>query len=245
VLGVCTAKVRDADLDADRPWVVTDFVAGPNLADLVDRHGPLLPDQQRALALGLSEALVAIHQAGIVHRDLKPTNVLCSPSGPKVIDFGIAQTADATPVTLSGEVIGSPSWMSPEQVGGSAATSSSDMFSFGSVLVFAATGRPPFGKGQLEGVMWRILHDPPDLGDDGSVDAAIRPLVLRMLERSERSGQTPKRSLTNCRGKPMTAPRPSLNFLIAAGSCQPVRSFTLVPPWIVRAGWRQPPGRRH
>ena len=187
--GVCTAKVRDADLDADRPWVVTDFVAGPNLADLVDRHGPLPPDQQRALALGLSEALVAIHRAGIVHRDLKPTNVLCSPSGPKVIDFGIAQAADATPVTLTGEVVGSPSWMSPEQVGGSAATSSADMFSFGSVLVFAATGRPPFGKGQLEAVMLRILNEPPDLGDEGSLDAELRPLVVRMLEKD--SAQRP------------------------------------------------------
>jgi eukaryotic-like serine/threonine-protein kinase len=141
--GVCTAKVRDADLDAERPWVVTDFVAGPNLADLVDRHGPLPPDQQRVLALGLAEALVAIHHAGVVHRDLKPENVLCSPSGPKVIDFGIARAADTTLVTLTGEVIGSPAWMSPEQVEGGPVTSSADMFSLGSALVFAATGRPP------------------------------------------------------------------------------------------------------
>jgi serine/threonine protein kinase len=182
--GVCTAKVRDADMDADRPWVVTDFIAGPNLADLVDRHGPLPPDQQRPLALGLAEALVAIHRAGIVHRDLKPTNVLCSPSGPKVIDFGIAQAADATPVTLTGEVVGSPSWMSPEQVAGVTGTSSADMFSLGSVLVFAATGRPPFGKGALEGVMWRILNEPPDLGNEGSLDAELRPLVVRMLEKN-------------------------------------------------------------
>jgi serine/threonine protein kinase len=123
--GICTAKVRDADLDAVRPWVVTDFVAGPNLADLLERHGPLAATQQRALALGLSEALVAIHRVGIVHRDLKPTNVLCSPSGPKVIDFGVALTADATPVTLTGEVVGSPSWMSPEQVGGSVSSTRS------------------------------------------------------------------------------------------------------------------------
>ncbi len=182
--GVCTAKVRDADVDADRPWVVTDFVAGPNLADLVDRHGPVPPDQQRVLALGLTEALVAIHRAGIVHRDLKPENVLCSPSGPKVIDFGIARAADTTLITLTEEVIGSPSWMSPEQVAGGTVTSSADMFSLGSVLVFAATGRPPFGTGQLEGVMWRIVNVPPDLGDEGSLDAKLGPLVVRMLKKN-------------------------------------------------------------
>jgi hypothetical protein len=187
--GVCTAKVRDADVDADRPWVVTEFVAGPNLADLVDRHGPLPPDQQRALALGLTEALVAIHRVGIVHRDLKPNNVLCSPAGPKVIDIGIAQTADATRVTLTGEVIGSPAWMSPEQVEGGAATSSADIFSLGLVLAFAATGRPPFGKGQFERVMWRVLNEPPDLGEDGSLDAELRPLVVRMLAKD--SAQRP------------------------------------------------------
>ncbi len=182
--GVCTAKVRDADVDADRPWVVTDFVAGPNLADLVDRHGPVPPDQQYALALGLTEALVAIHRAGIVHRDLKPNNVLCSPSGPKVIDFGIACTADRTLITVTGEIIGSPAWMSPEQVAENTVGCSADMFSLGSVLVFAATGRPPFGGGQLEGVMWRILNGAPDLGDESSLDAKLRPLVVRMLKKN-------------------------------------------------------------
>jgi serine/threonine protein kinase len=205
--GICTAKVRDADVDADRPWVVTDFVAGPNLADLVERRGPLPRDQQRVLALGLTEALVAVHRAGIVHRDLKPTNVLCSPSGPKVIDFGIAQTADATPVTLTGEVIGSPSWMSPEQVGGGAATSSADMFSLGSVLVFAATGRPPFGNGQLEGVMWRILNEPPDLGDDGSLDAELRPLVIRMLEKDSAKRPNAQELLGQLSGRGQDAAR--------------------------------------
>jgi serine/threonine protein kinase len=181
--GVCTAKVRDADVGADRPWVVTDFVAGPNLRDLVDRHGPVPPDQQRALALGLAEALVAIHGAGVVHRDLKPENVLCSPSGPKVIDFGIARAADTAVVTLSGEVIGSPAWMSPEQVGGGPVTCSADMFSLGSVLVFASTGHPPFGKGQMEAIMWRILNGAPDLVEESSFDPELRPLVIRMLEK--------------------------------------------------------------
>jgi eukaryotic-like serine/threonine-protein kinase len=187
--GVCTAKVRDADY----PWVVSDFVAGPNLADLVNRHGSLPPDQQRALALGLAEGVLAIHRAGIVHRDLKPTNVLCSPSGPKVIDFGIAQATDATKVTLAGEVIGSPSWMSPEQVEGGAATFSADVFSLGSVLAFAATGRPPFGKGPLERVMWRILNEPPDLGEEGSVEARLRPLVVGMLEKKRDGAADPPR----------------------------------------------------
>jgi hypothetical protein len=226
--GICTAKVRDADVDADRPWVVTDFVAGPNLADLVDRNGPLPRDQQRALALGLTEALVAIHRAGIVHRDLKPTNVLCSPSGPKVIDFGIAQTADATTVTLTGEVIGSPSWMSPEQVGGGAATTGADMFSLGAVLVFAATGRPPFGKGQLEGVMWRILNEPADLGGVGLLDAGLRPLVVRMLEKDPAKRPNAREVLDQLSGREQDAARTVTQVLH--------RSWVLPAAEVIRVG---------
>lgn len=181
--GVCTARVRDADLDAERPWVVTDFVAGPNLADLVTRHGPMPPDQQRALAAGLAEALVAVHAAGVVHRDLKPTNVLCSPEGPRLIDFGIAQATDATSATLTGQVVGSPSWMAPEQIRGHSAAPAVDMFALGAVLVYAATGQPPFGDGQMEAVMYRILHEDPDLGPAGAIVGDLCPLVGRLLDK--------------------------------------------------------------
>lgn len=198
--GVCTARVRDADLEGDRPWVATDFVAGPNLADLVDRHGPLPADQQRALAVGLAEALSAVHGAGVVHRDLKPSNVLCSPSGPRLIDFGIARATDSTSATLTGQFVGSPSWMAPEQIRGQAATPAVDMFALGSVLVFAATGQPPFGTGQMEAVMYRILNEAPDLGPPGALTSELVPLVSALLARESASRPTPDRILTDLAG---------------------------------------------
>jgi serine/threonine protein kinase len=179
--GVCTARVRDADLEGERPWVVTDFLAGRNLADLVARHGSVAADQQLALAVGLAEALSAVHAAGVVHRDLKPTNVLCSGDGPRLIDFGIAQAADATSATLTGQLVGSPSWMAPEQIRGQQANPAMVLFALGSVLVFAATGRPPFGEGQMETVMYRIVNEEPDLGPPGAIAAPLAPLVESLL----------------------------------------------------------------
>lgn len=203
--GVCTARVRDADLEADRPWLVTEFVPGPNLADLVGRHGPLPPAQVQALAIGLTEALTAVHDAGVTHRDLKPTNVLCAPNGPRLIDFGIARASDATSSTLTGQIIGSPSWMAPEQVRGQSTSPALDMFSLGSVLVFAATGRPPFGDGQLEVIMYRILNEPPNI--DG-VPADLRPVVERLLNKDPTLRPTSRdlfTSLTGSAGDPSTA----------------------------------------
>lgn len=198
--GICTARVRDADLEGERPWVVTDFVAGPNLADLVARHGPLPADQQRALAAGLAEALAAVHDAGVIHRDLKPTNVLCSPAGPRLIDFGIAQAADATSATLTGQLVGSPSWMAPEQIRGQSATPAIDLFALGSVLAFAATGRPPFGDGQMEAVMYRILNEEPDLGPPGVIASELHPLIEALLSKDPTARPSPNRILTELAG---------------------------------------------
>jgi serine/threonine protein kinase len=198
--GVCTARVRDADLEGDRPWVVTEFVAGPNLADLVARHGPLPADQQRALAIGLAEALAAVHGAGVVHRDLKPTNVLCSPAGPRLIDFGIAQAADATSATLTGQLVGSPAWMAPEQIRGQTTTPAMDMFALGLVLVFAATGRPPFGDGEMAAVMYRILNEAPDLGPAGALAPELVRLVGALLAKQPASRPGPGLILTDLAG---------------------------------------------
>ena len=190
--GTYTAHVRDADVEGPRPWVVTDFVAGPNLGDLIADHGPMARDQQIALAAGLAEALAAVHAAGVVHRDIKPANVLCSPSGPRLIDFGIARSADATSATLTGQIVGSPSWMAPEQVRGQPATPAVDMFALGSILAFAATGRPPFGEGQLETVMFRILNDPPDLAAPGQIADDLRTVLPELLSKdpAQRPGPT-------------------------------------------------------
>jgi hypothetical protein len=116
VMGVCTVRVIEADIDSARPFMVTEYVPGPSLSEYVARYGPPGPDMMYGLATGLAEALTAIHAAGVVHRDLKPSNVLLSQDGPKVIDFGIAQALDATSVTRTGMMAGSPGFMAPEQV---------------------------------------------------------------------------------------------------------------------------------
>lgn len=132
--GEWTAPVLDADTEASTPWVATGYVAGPSLAEVVDRqYGPLPPSTLRVLAAGLVRALQAIHAAGLVHRDLKPSNVLVTIDGPRVIDFGIARALDvstqsAEGLTAAGAVVGSPGFMSPEQVRGEKVSYASDVF---------------------------------------------------------------------------------------------------------------------
>ncbi|WP_232664552.1 serine/threonine-protein kinase [Pseudonocardia sp. TRM90224] len=175
----CTAKLLAADADAPRPWLAVEFVDGPSLSDAVALHGPLAPPAVHALAAGLAESLAAIHAAGVVHRDLKPANVILGPDGPKVIDFGIAAVPAATSATRSGLVIGSPGYMSPEQITGAGTGPPSDVFSWGLTIAFAATGRPPYGTAdQPESLLYRVVHGTPDLdGMPATVDVAVRAAV--------------------------------------------------------------------
>ena len=169
--GQWTAPVLDADTDAPTPWVATGYVAGPSLAKVVDKqYGPLPPKSVKALAIGLVRALQAIHGAGLVHRDLKPSNVLVTIDGPRVIDFGIARALDLSTqsgdgLTLTGVVVGSPGFMSPEQVRGERVTYASDVFCLGAVLAYTATGRMPFGAGEggIHSLLFRIASEEPDL----------------------------------------------------------------------------------
>jgi len=164
VAGRCTARLIDADLSAETPWLATEFVDGPTLGEYVRSHGPLAGPSLSALALGLLEALSAIHSAGVVHRDLKPSNVILASSGPKVVDFGIAHYPEAaSAITATGAILGTPAWMSPEQVDGRAATPASDVFAWGSVVAFAGVGRSPFGEGRPDAVVYRVVHADPDL----------------------------------------------------------------------------------
>src|ERR1700758_2943612 len=144
VSGLFTAPVVDADTEAPVPWLATAYIAGSSLADTVARHGPLPGPSVLALAAGLAEGLLAIHSAGLVHRDLKPSNVLMAEDGPRVIDFGISRAMEASAVTSTGMVVGSPGFMSPEQAEGHEVGPPSDVFSLGAVLAFAATGEGPF-----------------------------------------------------------------------------------------------------
>jgi serine/threonine protein kinase len=186
VSGVFTAAVVDADPAAALPWLVTGFVTGLSLADAVGEHGALPVASVLALAAGLAEGLGAIHAAGVVHRDLKPSNVLLAADGPRVIDFGISRAVDATQLTRTGMVIGSPAFMSPEQVEGGAVGPASDVFSLGAVLVFAATGEGPFGPGAPTAVMYRVVHGTPRLD---RLPGPVRPLAERCLAKDP--GQRP------------------------------------------------------
>jgi eukaryotic-like serine/threonine-protein kinase len=186
VSGQFTAPVIDADLDGPVPWLATAYVAGPSLADAVAEHGPLPVGSVLELAAGLAEGLSAIHAAGVVHRDLKPANVLLAEDGPRVIDFGISLGAEASALTRTGLVVGSPGFMSPEQAEGREVGPPSDIFSLGAVLAFAATGKGPFGAGSTPALVYRVVHSPAGLDH---VPAELRPLIGRCLAKDP--GQRP------------------------------------------------------
>ncbi|MFE5587575.1 serine/threonine-protein kinase [Kitasatospora sp. NPDC056531] len=161
--GLYTAQVVDAGTDATAPWLATTFVPGPSLHQIVRRHGPLPERAVLLLLAGIAEALQAIHAAGVVHRDLKPGNVLVAADGPRVIDFGIARAADASPLTGTGLRIGSPGYMAPEQALGLPATPATDVFALGALIAYTGSGRPPFGDGPEPTALYRAVHEEPDL----------------------------------------------------------------------------------
>ncbi|MFI2187963.1 protein kinase [Streptomyces sioyaensis] len=181
--GFWTAPVVDADPDAPTPWVASQYVPGPSLAEQVAAHGPLDEAALRQLAAGLAEALQAFHRTGLVHRDLKPSNVLLLDDGPRVIDFGISKALEddsGTALTVTGTVLGTPAYMSPEQAMGREVGESSDIFSLGSVLTFAATGRGPFGDGSTHSLLFRVVHEPPVLS---GLPPGVRPLIAACLSK--------------------------------------------------------------
>ncbi|MEU9047618.1 MULTISPECIES: serine/threonine-protein kinase [unclassified Kitasatospora] len=161
--GLYTAQVVDAGTDAVAPWLATTFVPGPSLDRVVQRHGPLPERTVLLLLAGIAEALQAIHAAGVVHRDLKPGNVLVAADGPRVIDFGIARAADASPLTGTGLRIGSPGFMAPEQALGQPATPATDVFALGALIAYIGSGVSPFGDGPEPTALYRAVHEEPDL----------------------------------------------------------------------------------
>ncbi|MFJ4465997.1 bifunctional serine/threonine-protein kinase/ABC transporter substrate-binding protein [Streptomyces sp. NPDC089424] len=176
--GRWTVPVLAADAESRSPWLATAYVPGPSLAEAVLLHGPWPEEQLRALGAALAEALDEVHTAGLVHRDVKPANVLLAADGPRLIDFGIARSVGATALTADGVVVGSPGYLSPEQARGLPVGPPSDVFSLGCVLAHAATGRAVFGTGGAASVLYRTVHEEPDL--DG-VPAGLRQLVRRCL----------------------------------------------------------------
>ncbi|WP_405097326.1 protein kinase domain-containing protein [Micromonospora sp. NBC_01412] len=188
--GVFTAPVLSHDSEAVRPWLATAFVPGPNLAVAVARHGTLPLNGVWRLAAGVAEALKAIHAAGITHRDLKPGNVLLAADGPRVIDFGISRADGELDLTQTGVRMGTPSYMSPEQLRGERSTPATDVFALGSVVAFAATGKAPFRAGNDAELVYRVTQGEPTL--DGITDPELRELISRCLAKEPHSRPTPQ-----------------------------------------------------
>jgi predicted Ser/Thr protein kinase len=174
------AEVLDADVTSDPPYIVTRYVSGRTLEDVVSQDGPLTGSQLARLASGLALALSAVHAAGVVHRDLKPGNVMIANGEPVVIDFGIAQVPDSTRLTQTGMFMGTPGYLAPEVIEGKPSGPASDVHSWGATVAFAATGRPPFGTGAFETIFYRIINGQPDLN---GFPAPLLALVGQALSR--------------------------------------------------------------
>ncbi|MDY0816487.1 serine/threonine-protein kinase [Kitasatospora purpeofusca] len=198
--GLYTAQVIDSGgLDSDAPWLVTAYVPGPSLQQVVRENGALPVRTVLLLMGGVAEALQAIHSVEVVHRDLKPANVLVAGDGPRVIDFGIARAADATALTGTGYRIGSPAFMSPEQAQGRPVTPATDVFALGALAAYVAGGSAPFGDGPDTAVLYRVVHEQPDLD---AVPADLRELVLRCLAKSPEDRPRPAEIIEVARNHP-------------------------------------------
>lgn len=178
VRGAHLVEVLAADLDAEPPYLVTRFVPGRRLDEVVQQDGPLAGPALLRVARGLADALAVLHGAGVVHRDLTPGNVLLLDGEPQVIDLGLATVADVTALTRSGLIVGTPGYLAPEQVLGRPVGAAVDVHAWGATLALAGTGRPPFGTGRADAVLYRIVHDRPDLSGLPAEVAAVVALAM-------------------------------------------------------------------
>ncbi|MEI5102212.1 bifunctional serine/threonine-protein kinase/ABC transporter substrate-binding protein [Streptomyces sp. PmtG] len=239
-----------ADPDAAEPWLATAFVPGPSLARAVTDHGPLPGRGVRALGHALARALAAVHATGLVHRDVKPGNVLLAVDGPRLIDFGIARTAEDTALTATGMVVGTPGFLAPEQAEGRDAETgpASDVFALGGLLAYAATGRPPFGTGAADALLYRTVHDEPDLvGVEGDLADLLRACLAK--EPGARPG-TGDVAAALAEGAPGEAPGAGTEWLpepvlrdIAERSARMLALPDIEGTWAEGAGPASGPGR--
>ena len=215
--GFHAAQVVDADPDAERPWMVTAFVAGPSLERILSEGRALPLDSVRVLGAGVAEALGAIHAAGLIHRDLKPSNILLADDGPHVIDFGVARAIDASGVTGRS---GTAGFMAPEVLMGRPLTSACDVFSLGVVLAFAG-GIRPFGEGPPEAIDYRVIHEEPDLR---GLDPQIRDVVAACLAKEPSERPTPAQILDRLAVRDSVErwlPEPVHDMIIASAPDEP------------------------
>ncbi|MDL4773912.1 WD40 repeat domain-containing serine/threonine protein kinase [Actinomadura xylanilytica] len=230
--GFHTAQVVDADPEAVSPWMVTAFVPGPSLRQVVRGQGPLAPHAVRELGRGLAEGLAAIHACGLVHRDLKPGNVIMAPDGPRIIDFGIARSTDATALTSTGAVVGTFSFMSPEQVRADVTGPASDVFSLGCVLAYAALGRGPFDAATIPAIVHKIVGAPPDLAGL-TADPHLHDLIAGCLEKAPERRPTVQDVLTGLTagppGRPGRSRGPSRRAVLLGGAAVAATAAVTVP----------------
>ncbi|MFI0351179.1 WD40 repeat domain-containing serine/threonine protein kinase [Actinomadura sp. 9N407] len=222
VASFCTARIIQADLDHFPPYIVSEYVPGPDLQGWVDHNGGYGSGELYRLAIGIATALSSIHRAGVIHRDLKPANVLLGPDGPRVIDFGIAKT-DEMSRSATGQLKGTPRWMAPELFRGERATPAVDVWAWGAVVLFAANGRPPFDGETLPVLMHQITTTRPDTG---MLSEPLRGFVEAALSQDPAERPSPEDILVGLiggeTGNPLEAGKQA-----AAESVQP--SMTLPP----------------
>src|SRR5215468_9320329 len=181
VAGFCTAQVLDAGIFERRPFIVSEYVSGPSLVEVIQQHGPRTGAVLERIAVATLTALGAVHAVGMVHRDFKPGNVLLGPDGPVVIDFGLAAVPGMTTTGLSGQVaVGTPAFMAPEQLAGVRVTAAADMWSWAVTIAFAGTGELPFKGESLTATAYAILHAEPTVGP---LPEPLGSLVYRCLSK--------------------------------------------------------------
>jgi serine/threonine protein kinase len=204
----CTAQVLDYDLHGRPPYIISEFIDGPPLYDVVLQEGSFRGASLERLAIGTATALAAIHEAGIVHRDFKPNNVLLAADGPRVVDFGIARSVNSqqSSVTATGMVVGTPGYLAPEQLTGEPLTPAVDIFAWGATMVFAATGHSPFEAETLPVIINRILNEEPDLS---RLTGTMRELVGAALDKNPRRRPAAHQLLLRLLGQVGAAPGPS------------------------------------
>ncbi|MGY4743043.1 protein kinase domain-containing protein [Streptomyces sp. ATMOS53] len=214
VQGAHIVRLLGSGCDEDLVWVATEYVPGPTLAELVDARGPMDAQAAWRLLADMGRAVEAIWRAGIVHRDLKPSNVILAADGARVIDFGVVQATDGTSITVTGQNVGTPAYMSPEQVRGKEVTAASDVFALASALAYAVTGQAPFGEGTGVDVLHRVAFEPPKeevLEKAAAVDTELAAFIRTCLDKEPESRPSPETVFRTAIGHQFPAPteRPS------------------------------------
>jgi serine/threonine protein kinase len=228
----CTAQVLDHDLHGRPPYIISEYIDGPPLFDVVVQEGPFVGSALERLAIGTATALAAIHEAGIVHRDFKPNNVLLASDGPRVVDFGIARSVNSqqSSVTATGMVVGTPGYLAPEQLTGVPLTPAVDIFAWGATMVFAATGRSPFEADTLPVIINKILNEEPDLS---RLTGVMRELVGAALAKEARARPAAHQLLLRLLGHVGATPGPAVDREDLLGKGTQIASQLPPPPPIV------------